>query len=95
MSVTTPMLGLGLPQSPWTSFWRDSSMITKKYICHNIPDALESKCAKCTDAQKKLVRKSSRHMKEHNPDEWKQLIDHFDPEGKYSETFEMFLSSED
>nr|CAD7408796.1 unnamed protein product [Timema poppensis] len=76
MSVTTPMLGLGLPQN-------------------NIPDALESKCAKCTDAQKKLVRKSSRHMKEHNPDEWKQLIDHFDPEGKYSETFEMFLSSED
>nr|CAD7589488.1 unnamed protein product [Timema genevievae] len=90
-----PMLCCGKVGNPHTAEPGVPSTLTRVLRADNIPDALESKCAKCTDAQKKLLRKSSKHLKENNPDEWKQLIDHFDPEGKYSGTFETFLSSED
>nr|CAH7747823.1 unnamed protein product [Callosobruchus chinensis] len=58
----------------------------------NIPDALQTGCQKCSEAQKKIVQKTSDHIRKNRPDDWDKIRLKFDPEGKYSKTFEQFLN---
>ncbi|KAF4527287.1 hypothetical protein B566_EDAN016075 [Ephemera danica] len=58
----------------------------------DLPDALETECAKCTPSQKNIVRKAARFLSEKRPQEWQRLTDRFDPEGKFKTGFERFLN---
>ncbi|CAH2000712.1 unnamed protein product [Acanthoscelides obtectus] len=58
----------------------------------NIPDALQTGCQKCSEAQKKIVQRTSNYIRKTRPDDWDKIRKKFDPEGKYSKSFEQFLN---
>nr|CAD7613438.1 unnamed protein product [Timema genevievae] len=66
-----------------------------KELKAHIPDAVKTSCKKCTDSQKKFLRKSSRFMIEKHPAEWKQILDHFDKDGTYVDSFTKFIMADD
>ncbi|XP_047118310.1 ejaculatory bulb-specific protein 3-like [Schistocerca piceifrons] len=59
----------------------------------HMPEALRTNCDKCTDAQKKIVRKLSLHVREHQPVQWDLLSKKYDPEHQYHDSFEKFLDA--
>lgn len=48
-----------------------------------LPDAIQSDCSKCTDAQKRNSRKVISYLRTKKPQEWAKLIAKYDPQGKF------------
>jgi len=63
-------------------------------VVADLPDALQTDCAKCTSKQIEIVRRASKHLMEKRPADWEKLQQKFDPESKYQETFARFLKEE-
>nr|CAD7577206.1 unnamed protein product [Timema californicum] len=66
-----------------------------KELKAQLPEALRTTCAKCTDTQKKFVRRVSKYLIENQPDNWNKISDHYDKERKYADSFNKFLNSDD
>ncbi|XP_058818152.1 ejaculatory bulb-specific protein 3-like [Topomyia yanbarensis] len=49
-----------------------------------LPEALENKCAKCSDKQKEMSSKVFKNLQANRPEQWALLKGKYDPEGKYS-----------
>jgi Insect pheromone-binding family, A10/OS-D len=60
----------------------------------DLPDALQTDCAKCTPRQIEIVRRASRHLMDKRPADWEKLQDKYDPERKFRVTFTRFLNDE-
>ncbi|GBP74326.1 Ejaculatory bulb-specific protein 3 [Eumeta japonica] len=60
-----------------------------------LPQALATGCAKCTPAQKQVIRRILVTGKEQLPAEREQLIRKYDPQGQYHDKIEEFLASTD
>lgn len=58
-----------------------------KMLKDNIPDAIESRCKKCTDKQRFGSEKVIRFIIDNRPDDWKQMEAKYDPEGKYKKEY--------
>ncbi|KAG5898658.1 hypothetical protein JTB14_005417 [Gonioctena quinquepunctata] len=56
-----------------------------------IKDAIENECDKCSDSQKRAVKKVGRKLYTDKPEWWKELCDHFDPEGLYRKKYQAFI----
>ncbi|XP_013105100.2 ejaculatory bulb-specific protein 3-like isoform X1 [Stomoxys calcitrans] len=54
----------------------------------DLPDALQTECSKCSDVQKKTADKVIKFIRENKKDEWKELIEKYDPEHKYEKRYE-------
>ncbi|XP_054277284.1 ejaculatory bulb-specific protein 3-like [Macrosteles quadrilineatus] len=54
-----------------------------------LPDAIKTKCAKCSESQKDKAIKVIRKMQKDYPQEWKTLMDKWDPSGKLMKEFEQ------
>ncbi|XP_047536328.1 allergen Tha p 1-like [Vanessa atalanta] len=57
-----------------------------------IPEALRTKCAKCTPKQRQLIRVVVHGIQTKLPSQWDELIKKEDPTGEYVEPFKQFLS---
>nr|AXF48705.1 chemosensory protein CSP8.1 [Lobesia botrana] len=64
-----------------------------KQLKDKLPEALETRCAKCTDKQKTAGKQLVKEVKQKHPDLWKQLVSKYDPSGKYHKSFEDFLKN--
>ncbi|XP_028174961.1 uncharacterized protein LOC114363442 [Ostrinia furnacalis] len=62
-----------------------------KKVKDKLPEALATRCAKCTDKQKQIGKQLAKEVKAKRPDLWKELVAHYDPEGKYQEAFQDYL----
>ncbi|CAH0550950.1 unnamed protein product [Brassicogethes aeneus] len=58
-----------------------------------IPEAIIRGCKKCSEPTKKIVKKSANYIIKNRPGVWTKLKKHFDPEEKYLEDFNKFLTS--
>lgn len=56
-----------------------------------IPDALKSKCSKCSPKQKDLIRIVVKALQEKVPDLWEQLVQKEDPKGEYKQDLADFI----
>ncbi|XP_067001214.1 ejaculatory bulb-specific protein 3 [Anabrus simplex] len=52
-----------------------------------LPDALHNECERCSEKQKKGAEKVIRHLSRNYPNQWKQLLDKYDPQGVYQKKF--------
>lgn len=80
--------------------WQEGSLkadnveVYKKDVlpfAEKLPEALETRCAKCTDKQKQMGKALAQEVKKNHPDIWKQLVAMYDPEGKYQQAWQDFL----
>uniref|UniRef100_A0A2A4JQJ8 Chemosensory protein n=1 Tax=Heliothis virescens TaxID=7102 RepID=A0A2A4JQJ8_HELVI len=58
-----------------------------------IPEAVLEACAKCTPAQKHLVRVFNENLKKKMPEKYQKYKNKYDPEGKYFDNFEAAVAS--
>nr|ANA75023.1 putative chemosensory protein 5 [Ectropis obliqua] len=72
-----------LSQGPCTSEGTDFKKV--------IPDAVKTKCEKCSDKQKELIRIVVKAMQEKLPELWQELVKKEDPNGQYKGAFEAFI----
>lgn len=56
-----------------------------------LPEALATRCAKCTDKQKQLGKKLAQEVKKTHPEIWQELVTYYDPDGKHREAFQDYL----
>nr|CAD7429160.1 unnamed protein product [Timema monikensis] len=61
----------------------------------HITEAMETSCEKCTDTQKKLMRKATKFLIENRPEDWKNIQEYYDKEGKFDGFIEDFVNSDD
>nr|UTN00842.1 chemosensory protein [Semanotus bifasciatus] len=61
-------------------------------IREHIPEAITTNCEKCTEPQKKIVRKASTFIMKNRPQEWEKIRRKYDPEDKYKESFMNFIN---
>ncbi|CAH2089766.1 unnamed protein product [Euphydryas editha] len=59
-----------------------------------MPEALRTKCVRCTESQKKIAVKIIKRLKVEYPDEWAKLSSKWDPTGDFTRYFEVFLANE-
>nr|AOG12902.1 chemosensory protein [Eogystia hippophaecolus] len=59
-----------------------------------IPEALETSCGKCTVKQKQLIRKVIKAVMKQHSDAWNQLVEKYDKERKYRDSFNKFLEED-
>lgn len=59
-----------------------------------LPEALRTKCIRCSERQKKTAVKVIRKIKYEYPDEWAKLSSRWDPTGDFTRFFEEFLAKE-
>lgn len=52
-----------------------------------MPEALENKCADCTEKQKQGSEKIIKFLYEKKNEMWKQLVEKYDPKGTYRQTY--------
>lgn len=67
----------------------------QRVLCNaaeNLPDALETNCSSCSEAQKRISDKLSHHLIDHRPEDWSLLEEKYDPSGAYRE---LYLHSRD
>nr|QEI46803.1 chemosensory protein 5 [Galleria mellonella] len=64
-----------------------------KKVKERIPEILETRCAKCTDKQKKMGKQLVQEVKKTHPEIWKEFVAKYDPNGKYQQAFQDFLKS--
>ncbi|CAH0590227.1 unnamed protein product [Chrysodeixis includens] len=62
-----------------------------KNVKDKLPEALATRCAKCTDKQKQTGKALAQEVKKNHPETWKQLVAMYDPEGKYQQAWKDFL----
>jgi hypothetical protein len=54
-------------------------------------DAFGTMCSKCSDKQKHMLNIAVQYIRTSPPEQWKQLLQAHDPEGKRSDEFAEFL----
>lgn len=59
-----------------------------------LPEALRTKCVRCTERQKRTAVKVIKRLKNEYPDEWSKLASRWDPTGDFTRYFEEFLAKE-
>ncbi|XP_045501720.1 uncharacterized protein LOC123698934 [Colias croceus] len=59
-----------------------------------LPEALRTKCVRCSERQKKTAVKIIKRLKSDFPDEWAKLSSRWDPTGDFTRYFEVFLANE-
>ncbi|XP_013193496.1 uncharacterized protein LOC106137243 [Amyelois transitella] len=59
-----------------------------------LPEALRTKCVRCTERQKKTAVKVIKRLKYEYPEEWAKLSSRWDPTGDFTRYFEEFLAKE-
>ncbi|CAG9563990.1 unnamed protein product [Danaus chrysippus] len=57
----------------------------------HIKDAIENRCDKCTEAQRNGTKTVIRHLINHEPASWEELVQKYDPERKYVVKYETEL----
>nr|WBW64315.1 CSP5 [Frankliniella intonsa] len=55
----------------------------------SLPDALTSRCSKCTEKQKMQTEKVVRFLIEKKPVLWQELKAKYDPQGQYEATYKQ------
>lgn len=58
----------------------------------HIPEAITTNCSKCTDAQVKIIKKTSYFIMKNRPEDWERIRKKFDPEEKYKDSFIKFIN---
>jgi hypothetical protein len=64
------------------------------FVAAHLPEALSTNCAKCTDAQKSIVKKASKYLIANNARDWNDITKKYDPERKFHDSFHRFLNEE-
>ncbi|XP_012549310.1 chemosensory protein 9 isoform X1 [Bombyx mori] len=59
-----------------------------------LPEALRTKCIRCTERQKRTSVKVIRRLKNEYPEEWAKLASRWDPTGDFTRYFEDYLAKE-
>ena len=59
-----------------------------------LPEALRTKCVRCTERQKRTAVKVIKRLKYEYPDEWAKVSSRWDPTGDFTRYFEEFLAKE-
>ncbi|XP_063238701.1 ejaculatory bulb-specific protein 3-like [Bacillus rossius redtenbacheri] len=62
-----------------------------KALKDNLPDALATGCADCSDSHRSMVKKVLALMKVKKPAEMKQVMDVYDPNGEYRAKYGEYL----
>ncbi|KAA1412535.1 hypothetical protein F0U44_22600 [Nocardioides humilatus] len=62
-----------------------------KELKEHIREALETECAKCTEAQKKGTRRVIGHLINNESKSWNELTAKYDPENKFTAKYEKEL----
>ncbi|KAJ9585920.1 hypothetical protein L9F63_020428, partial [Diploptera punctata] len=60
----------------------------------DLPEALRTNCEKCSDRQKKMVRKAANYLIKEKPNDWEKIAKKYDPDHQYSAQFRKFLKEE-
>lgn len=47
---------------------------------------------KCTEKQKRMMAQAVKHVRDHYPKEWEELVNKYDPDHSNSADLEAFLS---
>nr|AIX97839.1 chemosensory protein [Cnaphalocrocis medinalis] len=58
-----------------------------------LPEATEQACAKCTPAQKHMLRRYLEEVKKTSPEDFAALNKKYDPEGKYVEALRAAIAN--
>lgn len=61
-------------------------------VAEVLPDAIKTRCAKCTDVQRDKAIKVVRKLQRDYPQEWKIITDKWDPKGNLMKEFEQELA---
>ncbi|XP_034835309.1 ejaculatory bulb-specific protein 3-like [Maniola hyperantus] len=56
-----------------------------------IPDAVQSNCSQCSEHQKTLVARVIKAIMDKLPEDWVKLNKIYNPDGKYTEGFKLFV----
>ncbi|CAF4914512.1 unnamed protein product [Pieris macdunnoughi] len=59
-----------------------------------LPEALRTKCVRCSERQKKTAVKIIKRLKYEYPEEWAKLASKWDPTGDFTRYFEVYLANE-
>ncbi|RVE52704.1 hypothetical protein evm_002577 [Chilo suppressalis] len=62
-----------------------------KKVKDTLPEALATRCAKCTERQKQIGKQLAKEVKKRHPELWNEMIAFYDPEGKYQDAFQDYL----
>lgn len=63
-------------------------------ISEILPEALKTQCAKCNETQKQGALKVVQRLQKDYPEEWKLLLDKWDPKREYFTKFEEFMKQQ-
>jgi hypothetical protein len=63
-------------------------------LAAHLPEALRTNCAKCTDAQKSIIKRASKYLVANRASDWSDITNKYDPERKYRNSFQRFLNEE-
>jgi hypothetical protein len=63
-------------------------------LAADLPDALRTECAKCTNAQKRIIGRASRYLMENRANDWIAITNKYDPERQFHDSFQKFLKSD-
>ncbi|XP_026740477.1 ejaculatory bulb-specific protein 3-like [Trichoplusia ni] len=64
-----------------------------KELKYYISDGLKTGCAKCSDPQRKGIKKVMNHLIKHEPRFWQQAVDKYDPQRQYTKMYEKEVSN--
>nr|WVD93736.1 chemosensory protein 12 [Graphosoma rubrolineatum] len=53
-----------------------------------LPEAIQSECAKCTDAQKRMAGKALSYILQNKRNYWNELLGKYDPKGEIRKKYE-------
>lgn len=56
-------------------------------IAENLPDALETQCSSCSEAQKKISERLTHHLIDNRPQDWALLEQKYDPSGAFRQQY--------
>ncbi|XP_047504997.1 uncharacterized protein LOC125049643 [Pieris napi] len=59
-----------------------------------LPEALRTKCVRCSERQKRTAVKIIKRLKYEYPEEWAKLASKWDPTGDFTRYFEVYLANE-
>ena len=62
------------------------------FISALLPDALATACSKCSEKQRNGAIKVIKALEKDHPDEWKKLLNKWDPDGKKMESFKAYVT---
>ncbi|CAG9795563.1 unnamed protein product [Diatraea saccharalis] len=65
-----------------------------KQLKRILPEALRTKCIRCTEQQKRTAVKVIKRLKDDFPEEWAKLSSRWDPTGDFTRYFEVYLANE-